>query len=85
MFTLKKMVPWILIFPIFLEGLDPAGPWFEDKPLSVGLNKDCADFVDAWHTHGKPSLIVNCGTLKVNVTASWLSVFVKGRAEPGVN
>ena len=33
-------------------GLDPAGPWFEHKKISVGLNRECADFVDVVHTHG---------------------------------
>ncbi len=45
-------------------GMDPAGPWFENNHYSNGLGPDTADFVDAWHTHGTPDIVINLGTLK---------------------
>merc|ERR1719323_283843 len=49
-----------------VTGLDPAGPWFENKPWEIGLNPSVADHVDAIHTNGEPgiSLILNLGTMK---------------------
>jgi len=49
-----------------ITGIDPAGPFFELEDKGVGLDTDCADFVDVIHTHGlgKLSLIGNLGTLK---------------------
>ena len=43
-------------------GLDPAGPLFEHRDWTVGLNPHCADFVDVMHTGGR---ILGFGTLKV--------------------
>jgi len=49
-----------------ITGLDPAGPWFENKPWEIGLNPSCATHVDAIHTHGTPklSLVLALGTMK---------------------
>jgi hypothetical protein len=40
-----------------ITGLDPAGPDFEHKPPSIGLNPDCADYVDAMHTGYNGALV----------------------------
>jgi pancreatic lipase-related protein 1 len=48
-----------------ITGMDPAGPWYEGRDtLSNGLAPECATFVDAWHTHGQPSVITNTGTFE---------------------
>lgn len=49
-----------------ITGLDPAGPWFEKEEDSVGLNPNCADYVDVIHTHGRAKItgFLNLGTLK---------------------
>jgi len=49
-----------------VTGLDPAGPWFENKPWEIGLNPSSAEHVDAIHTNGEPgiSLVLNLGTMK---------------------
>ena len=53
----------ILIKVLFSNsGLDPAGPWFEDKPITVGLDPSCATLVDVWHTHGKRGVLPSLGT-----------------------
>ena len=49
----------------FVSGLDPAGPYFEDKDWSIGINPSVADFVDIWHTNGDTNLVIPFGTLKV--------------------
>lgn len=48
----------------FIPGLDPAGPFFEGRSWEVGLNPNCASFVDIMHTNGGPGLILNLGTMK---------------------
>lgn len=40
-----------------ITGLDPAGPAFDDRPPSVGLDQTSADLVDVIHTN-YPSLLV---------------------------
>ena len=45
--------------------MDPAGPYFQDKDWSIGLNPSVADFVDVWHTNGDTAVITGAGTLKV--------------------
>lgn len=47
-----------------ITGMDPAGPWFENSDYTNGLGPDAADFVDVWHTHGTPDIVINLGTLK---------------------
>lgn len=47
-----------------ITGMDPAGPMFENRDSSCGLNPDCADYVDVMHTNGESSIILNLGTLK---------------------
>ena len=44
--------------------MDPAGPSFQNKDWSVGLNPSCADYVDVIHTHGTADIILGLGTLK---------------------
>lgn len=46
-----------------ISGLDPAGPSFEGADDRRGLNPNCAELVEAWHTDGKDS-INSYGTLK---------------------
>lgn len=53
-----------------ITGLDPAGPFFEDRNWTCGLNPSCADFVDVIHTDGGSSIlgptnVAHFGTLKV--------------------
>ena len=38
---------------LFLSGMDPAGPSFQDYSSSARLNSSDAEFVDIIHTHGK--------------------------------
>jgi len=47
-----------------ITGLDPAGPLFENRDWSVGLNPSCADLVDVMHTNGEANLVLNLGTMK---------------------
>ena len=47
-----------------LSGIDPAGPLFQDRNWTCGLNPSCADRVDAIHTGGQGSPIINFGTMK---------------------
>jgi len=47
-----------------ITGMDPAGPSFQTKDWSVGLNPSCANYVDVIHTHGTADLIIGLGTLK---------------------
>jgi len=47
-----------------ITGMDPAGPLFENREWSVGLNPSCADLVDVMHTNGQASLVLNLGTMK---------------------
>jgi hypothetical protein len=44
-----------------VTGLDPAGPFYEDKPLEEKLNSDDAKFVDIIHTSEKFGLATNLG------------------------
>lgn len=44
-----------------VTGLDPAGPFFEDKPLEEKLNSEDANFVDIIHTSEKFGLAKNLG------------------------
>jgi len=48
-----------------ITGLDPAGPLFENRDWTVGLNPNCADLVDVLHTNGEPGVVLNLGTMKV--------------------
>jgi len=51
--------------PINDAGLDPAGPLFENRDWTCGLNPSSADLVDVIHTNGEPGVVLNLGTLKV--------------------
>lgn len=46
-----------------ISGLDPAGPAFQEADDRRGLNVNCANLVEAWHTDGKDS-VNSYGTLK---------------------
>jgi len=46
-----------------ITGLDPAGPLFQDADERRGLNPNCANQVEAWHTDGKDS-VNSYGTLR---------------------
>lgn len=41
---------------LFLSGLDPAQPYFQDTPIEVRLDKTDADFVDVIHTDSAPTI-----------------------------
>jgi Lipase len=47
------------------QGLDPAGPLFETRDWTVGLNQYSADFVDIIHTNGEAFTGAHLGTMKV--------------------
>ena len=55
-----------LLYGFCGAGLDPAGPLFENRDATCGLNPSSADLVDVLHTNGEPgiSLILNVGTMK---------------------
>lgn len=46
-------------------GLDPAGPLFETREWTVGLNPSSADLVDVIHTNGKAITGTHMGTMKI--------------------
>jgi pancreatic lipase-related protein 1/phosphatidic acid-selective phospholipase A1 len=48
-----------------ITGMDPAGPLFENRDWTCGLNPSCADLVDVMHTNGEPGVVLNLGTMKV--------------------
>lgn len=48
-----------------ITGLDPAGPLFENRESTAGLNPNCANLVDVLHTNGEPGIVLNLGTMKV--------------------
>lgn len=48
-----------------MAGMDPAGPLFENRDWTCGLNPSCADLVDVLHTNGEPGVVLNLGTMKV--------------------
>ena len=50
---------------VFHAGLDPAGPLFENRDWTCGLNPSSADLVDVLHTNGEPGVVLNLGTMKV--------------------
>lgn len=50
---------------IFVSGLDPAGPLFEDHDWTVGINPSSADLVDIIHTNGESLTQLDLGTMRV--------------------
>jgi hypothetical protein len=47
-----------------ITGMDPAGPFFEDRDILVGLNPTSADLVDVMHTNGHSGLVPGLGTVR---------------------
>jgi len=47
-----------------ISGMDPAGPYFEDTPDYVRLDKADAAFVDSIHTDGEPLFEAGCGMMQ---------------------
>jgi pancreatic lipase-related protein 1/phosphatidic acid-selective phospholipase A1 len=48
-----------------ITGMDPAGPLFQNRDWTCGLNPSCADLVDVLHTNGEANIIMGLGTMKV--------------------
>lgn len=53
-----RMINIMIVVFIFLPGLDPAGPNFQDTVPKVRLDADDADFVDVIHTDGAMFLAI---------------------------
>lgn len=47
-----------------ITALDPAGPSFDDRDVSAGVNPSCAVFVDVIHTNGRPLELGGAGTFR---------------------
>lgn len=61
---------------IWFAGLDPAGPFFNNKPHNMVIAKDDADFVDIIHT--------NDGTFGTTRRDGDIDIWVNGGAfQPG--
>lgn len=64
-----------------IAGLDPAGPYFENQPTQVRLDKNDASYVDSIHTDGKALYEAGFGMLQPISTTDFYPN--KGYDQPG--